>query len=735
MPSAGHPVGGDTKAFVQQELNDIKEIAESWLYKLSTYLDAQTTITPSIPTLPAAPGVPAITLPPAPDLSGIGAYSIPEPPTWDTLPAGLGNCDFDVPELDCVTPPEIGELVIPDLPPLRHVDAPDLSFTLTDLPDITIDEFTPSVLPQVPPTPPDFILPTKPGALTLETIDLPEAPTLPPLPPLSTLDDIPDINIDDDLFAELTFDYDLPDVNLTPPDFAGLTHTVSDFDSEVMPQLRDRLLGIMQDAYVLPEDFELRQFNHAVEREREITARAVDNLAARFSARGFTLPPGQLFDAERMVRLEAELKERTLSREFWIERRKMEYQALIESLKDLVSYAQLEEDIWKTTETLLLDSKKMLVDVMYRTFALQVESAKLAYIGFEKALAEFTAKREALQANLQIQMAKFERAKLIGDRNKLMVDIDELRLKQSLRALELFDAEAKSTGLKLEQQGRLIQNHTEQYRAWATEVDAESKKYTVYSTLADIANATARVVESEARAFDSNTKAKTSQLSAVAANNAARADAVKAEADVYRTEVQSAADEMKAVAEQINAISRAYTAKASALTEATRANASGITARYSVIESLARIEGDQVKTFYQTQESKMRAYAAYVGAVGSRATVDATVLGAKADVYKSTSTAVLETARIKGQISSDYFNSQLAQWKLTASESLEYAKWARERLLMMAQYASNVAHGALTALNVQAGVSATENSSTQVSNTTTTSTSTSTRTNYNYNYS
>lgn len=455
------------------------------------------------------------------------------------------------------------------------------------------------------------------------------------------------------------------------------------YASTLLDSSRAKLLDvIVGQSQALSPEAEEAIWNRARDRETRITQGVIEDAAASFAARGFQLPSGTLVRIVQTALQEQMMKESSISRDIMIRQSEM----------------QVENFRFTLTAAIQLEGK--LIDSFNLAQARSLDAAKFT---FQSYIDLFNAKVSLFQADVQAFQAKAE--------------VFRTQLQAELARLEIYKSE-------LEGQKLVAQLNESQVRTYVAQLDAIKVVADIYRSQVDAAKAVieadgvkVELFRSQIAGYESLVKAKTAEFEGYATR--VRAESTKVDMYVAKTQ--------------------AFKSRAEAFDSLVKATLGS-----------SELEFKQNQEFpLEVYKQKTQGYLAAIQAESSRINALADVYKTRVDAYAATESAKSDIARSQTEILKSVTDASVAQAELSLKaidQNIRMAiaahETAQQSLRAAGQLSGQLAAAALSARNVSASLSSSDQFGVQQSNSTSTSTSVSTVTqsiasdnlNVNYNY-
>lgn len=481
-------------------------------------------------------------------------------------------------------------------------DAPDFSQVRFDPvfePNTRIGPFSPPAKPGTfsarAPTVGDLTAPTprevqSPGAApSIEEVTLPDAPylSLPAVPNLEELDvpPAPALDLDDLLPERPPLDY--PDVydndyiRNAGESRAAIFDTV---DGEFHKALEEhnmrnseggltasRLGEMLQGGTGLPYEVENALFERSFVREDKSAQQAVHQATGQWAARGFTMPGSTLLaQVEEAERQNREARS-TLNREILVQAHQQEIENLRFSVQQgIVMEGQLFDQYMRVH-----DASRQVADRAFSvTQAIFDASLQIVRIKLEVYQADLQAQRERIQtelARLEVYRSQLEAQRVRGELNQQKVAVFQARLEGVRASADIYRTQVQGAEAKIRAQASKVDVFDSQIQAYRAELEASKIPTEIYEANVRAEQSKVGLFESQVRAYGERIRAYSAEIDAESKKVDAEAAKASTEASIYETKTRAAVAETNGQVSQLETQAREYEARMQGYTAQLRA--------------------------------------------------------------------------------------------------------------------------------------------------------------------
>lgn len=368
-----------------------------------------------------------------------------------------------------------------------------------------VPEFTSSV--------PAITIPNAPPPI--DTSGMPQRPDidtsvdLPSAPSLAlpSLPALEQIEIPDFVFPTLpTFDLALPEFTDTAP-AAVVSWSEPEYQSEDLERIQAKVRDMLSGMSGLPPAVEEALFARLRERNDHAAMLAVQTAFETFSARGFTMPPGMLAAQVNAAIQENQLKASEASRDVYIKAQETLIQQLNVAIERGLALEQLNMNLFTNTLNRKLEIEKFRLEQGVAIYNAQVQAFNIRSQAYASAASVFKIRLDAALTKLEEFRARVDAAKAKGELNQQAVAVYEAQVRAVGTQVDLFKNEMEAAKVRTE----VIQSQVQLYKgdldAYATRIGAEKTRFDAYEAQVKGEASKAQILDAEARVFASRVQA------------------------------------------------------------------------------------------------------------------------------------------------------------------------------------------------------------------------------------
>lgn len=495
--------------------------------------------------------------------SKINALATASLPTLPPLPV-LTDPGTAMPELGSLTPAPVAPTV--DIPAMSiPAQPPDTLGDLTDEIDAilaSLPEFVPSITSlAIPDAPPP-----------LDTSGMPVAPDLdfsvsvPTAPELAipSMGALMPITIPEFVFPTLpTFDAVEPTLTATAPSSVA-EWAEPEYTSELLDEIESKVHSMLAGSSGLPAAVELALFERTRAKDSVAATKAAQEIYDSFAARGFSMPPGMLAAAVMSIVEDSQLKANATAREVYIQAQQTLIQQLNVAIERGLSLEQLNMNLFTNALNRKFEITKLRVDQAIAIYNAEVQAFNIRSQAYNVSSQVFKVKIDAALTKLEEFRARIEAQKAIGQLNQQTVEVFTAQLGAVRSRVELYQAQLQGARTQTEVLQSQVQAYRTQIEAYATRLQAERTRFEVFKTQIDGEQAKAGILETEARVFASRIQAVSTAAQTSISKVNAKIEAARLSTQRFGALVTAERERVQAQAEQFRAVASVFSAQVGA---------------------------------------------------------------------------------------------------------------------------------------------------------------------------
>lgn len=420
---------------------------------------------------------------------------------------------------------------LPVLPNIKTATEPDAPNIVADFPQAP-SEFVPGeiyppnfteppvydiVAPVItlPVVPPPLDIGDVPPAPTTDTdVVYPDAPTY-TLPSVPTLESvtIPDAPLLD--YPEL--DAVLPTENIVTP---GLTFTWSESDytdEGLYDAIQAKLLDTITNGGTgLNPEVEQAIWDRERNREDQISLKAKNETRTEWAKRGYSLPPGAEYAALKEIAIETQDKIVTLGRDIAIKQADLEQANLTHAISETVRLEGVLLDHWNKKIQRQFEAAQYIQETAIALMNADITLYNTKIAAYNIQVQAFNTLMQAEIAKIEAFKAEIEAQSLINQINRTNVDIYTQQLAAIKVQSDIYISEIDAIRTQLEGEKIKIDVYLGELQGYVTQLEAKKVEYDLYKTQLDGEIAKTKLYDSQINAFATRVNAYASQVDAEA---------------------------------------------------------------------------------------------------------------------------------------------------------------------------------------------------------------------------
>ena len=488
-------------------------------------------------------------------------------------------------------------------------------------------------------------------------IQIPDAPDF-VLPDVPTLEMI---NLPDFVFPQL------PDFNGKPPSVDGIVvpdvfvnWVEPEYQSEILGDLLAQIKLMMAGGTGLPIAIEDALFSRTRERSSAETERATQEAIGTWATRGYALPQGVLDKQIAVIREQGQLQVAELNRDILIQAAQWEMENLRFAVQQGLALEQLTGNLFENMAARLFEVAKFSAESQINVFNARIGLFNAQNAAFETIAGVYRIKVEAELSKLTAYKSAVEGQLAVGEINRQYVDVYRARLDGLQASTDLYKTMMQAAQVRADVVGKQFEAYRADVQAYAESVHAEKLKFDAYE---------------------------------------ARLGGEKTKAEVFDSQVRAYAATVQAVANQ---------------------------ADVKVKEGQLKLSASEVKI--RKFAADLEAYKAQLQAGLSQVQYSTQVFQAQVEAWKAKSSVAVADAEMQSRFADmntrtniAYAEMQMSEYQAKIQNAIQKAQIALESAKALGQYTAQLAAGALSAVHVSAGMSASGSVSSSESKSTSTS--------------
>lgn len=368
-----------------------------------------------------------------------------------------------------------------------------------------IPEFTSSV--------PAITIP--PAPQPIDTSGMPQRPSIDtevtfpdaPVVAMPSLPALTPITIPDFVFPTLpTFDLALPEFTDSAP-AAVIAWSEPEYASEDLERIQAKIRDMLAGQSGLPPAVEDALFGRLQGRNDHAAMLAVQTAVQTFASRGFTMPPGMLAAQVNAIVHENQLKANEASREVYVKAQETLIQQLNVAIERGLALEQMNMNLFTNTLNRALEIEKFRLEQGVAIYNAQVQAFNIRSQAYAAAATVFKIRTDAALVRLEEFRARVEAAKATGELNQQLVATYEAQVRAVGTQVDLYKVGMEAAKVQTDVIQGQIQLYKSDLDAYATRVSADKVRFDAYEAQIKGEVSKAQVMDAEARAFASRVQA------------------------------------------------------------------------------------------------------------------------------------------------------------------------------------------------------------------------------------
>lgn len=451
----------------------------------------------------------------------------------------------------------------PPIPPLWNFVYPPTPIPpdfrdLPDLASVSFPEFTAQLMALDIPTLPD--IPVFPN--------VPEGPVITdpsiPVKPSYDLPEVPSLVLP--MIPEVpypsfpTFDAEPPDAsNLIAP-YPQINDGGSDFTliEGLKEKIEEMLIG---DRPAFTPEVEDAIINKGIEAARQVQNDTIDRISAEWSRRRAVLPNGVLVAVIEEAELNYSNKRLDVIRDMVIKNLELTQANVHKGIDGGVQLQSFYMNIADAIARRVFEASKAAADAMIASFNASVKKVEILADIYKTRASVYEIIIRAEIGKIEVYKAQMEGARLTVDMNDSRVKIYQAQLAGVESLIGLYRAEMEGSKLFVDIQRSRLDAYRTQIEAYIAGINAKTAEYSMYRAKIEGETAKVEVFSKQADAYRSEVSAKAAELSAKSDQMKAVAEANKSIADMYAAQVEGFKSLIQGEAARVDALVKGYVAE------------------------------------------------------------------------------------------------------------------------------------------------------------------------------
>jgi hypothetical protein len=493
--------------------------------------------------------------------SKLAAIAAASLPTMSGLPSYTDPADLPLSPTITTTKPTdvVGDVGVGMNMP-PDVPPTDVSAELAGLDDIVVPEFEPSII--------GLAIPAAPAPI--------DTSGMPPRPDIDTVVDIPaaptiampvmgalaPIVIPDFVFPTLpTFTEEFPTLTAQAPD-AIVPWDEPVYLSEQFDTCWTTVKEMMAGSRGLPPAVEAALFDRARSRDDVAATKAVQEAFETFAGRGYSMPPGMLVKQVNAIIEDNQLKANATNREIYIKNHELLISQLNVAVERGLALEQVTFNLFTNMLNRKLEITKFRIESAISIYNSEIQAFNIRSQAYNVAAQVYKIKIDAELTKLEEFRARIEAQKAVGQLNQQTVEVYTAQLGAVETLVKAYVAEMEGAKVQTEIAKVQIDAYKGDIQAYAARLDADKTRFEAYETQVKGESAKVGILEAEARAFASRVQALETQGSLQAKKIDAKLQVTQTSTTQYVAKVGAERDRVLAESERFRSLIAKYSAEA-----------------------------------------------------------------------------------------------------------------------------------------------------------------------------
>ena len=422
------------------------------------------------------------------------------------------------------------------------------------------------------------------------------------------------------------------------------------YTSAMLTLISSKLTDMLGGKSGLPDAVEQALFDRARSREDILANKQVQEAMQTWSARGFSMPPGMLVAQVNAIQEENRLKGSAVNRDVYIKAQETLIQQLSTAIGAVLTLEQQMINLHNGVQQRKFEMLKLRANQAIAVYNAMVQAYGVRAQVYAVEANVYKTKIDAELAKLEIFRAEIDAQKLVGQINQQEIDVYRAQLEALKTDVDLYRGRIDAMRALVEVGGQRVQNYRAQIDAYGAKVNAERVKYDIYRAQVDA--------------------------------EIAKTNIIRAEADVYGAKIRN-----------IEAVANIAVKKVDGELELARRETAAFVAE-------AEAERGRVASVSEAFRSQM---AAYESSLRTLSISDERVIKAEDVSLREFDASVQHVLK--------QFDATMKKYDADQQRMIELSKMQQESARVMAQYATQIAAGAMSAVQMSIGATGSASSS------------------------
>lgn len=469
---------------------------------------------------------------------------------------------------------------------------------------------------------------------------------------------------------------DLPVFSAVPPDTipslpaADFNYSETPYSSLLLSEVTAKVRSLISTGgFGIPPAIEQALFDRARVREDMTAKKAVQEATEEFSARGFSQPSGELARRVGEIRQKNQDAVNQLSREILLKASDVEIENLRFAVQQGIALESMLVGYASSMSERALRAAEITARLTIDYFNAQVQLFNAQVAAFGVQAEAYRTRLEGEKARIDIYRAQLDGARLIGELNKIDVELYAARIQALLSQVEVYKAQLSGVQTQVEVDKARIDAFRATVQAYAERVGAKKAEYDAWSAGIQGEVAKLQPYQTEAEVF-------ASRVRGYAAGIEAQLAPVKLRIETNQLISQQYATRLQAFRETVNAQSQAAQSAVALYEGQARVYQAQVGA------ASAKSEADDRRFQLSIEQSRT---AAQIALENSRSTVENAIkttaltleaLKAQATVLSQIAAGALSAVNLGASISGSSSDSKSHGSSVSVGHSVPYAEQA-----------------------------------------------------------
>jgi hypothetical protein len=354
------------------------------------------------------------------------------------------------------------------------------------------------------------------------------------------------------------FDETAPELTLIEPAL-----DINPGDNDYQSRVKDAVEAWLYDQVIhggtgLAPEVEDAIYQRESERSLQTHADQLTRLRSDWSKTHMPLPTSMLFAIVNEAEIDYTNKRHDVSRDIMIKQAELAQTNTHFVIQQALAYEQMMINWFNSIANRVFEASKFTVQAGLDLYKASIQKYNALVDVYKAKVQVYEAVANVAVKKIEAQKLKLEQARLVGELNKLAVDVYKSQIDALTAYVGKYRAELDASKTYLEMEQLKVNLYKTKVEAFATRVNAATAKYNMYNTKIEGEKARVQAYAAAADAYGKRVQGIKAGIDAQAATINAQADTNKALAAIYESDVKAFGAKVNAEVEEATATAKVY---------------------------------------------------------------------------------------------------------------------------------------------------------------------------------